>query len=417
MKFENKEALDKYIKEEAEKQAQELIEKERKAAEEKAKAEEKADPPAPEPSDIEVGVDRLSLDTKGGFVNVAEFARDVAIACKKENMAANYIPPKLLKWNRAIATNKTLSTDVGESGGHLIPTAFSMGAFNVAVETNPIMPLVTEWPMTTNSLDLTYVEGFDQSGNLIGGGIIWYWKGEGKQGTFSDPKFGVLTLKLKDCIALCRATNDMLEDNPGTLETVLNTLFVNGLNFQLTKVLIEGSGVGQPLGVMNSGKALVTIPKETSQPADTMEYMNVLKMFAQLYEDEAATSATRWHFNRDCIPQIATMKVDVGLGGAPVWTPPGVAPASILGYPIAWSKHCATLGDLGDGMLVNWRHYYVGMKGGIRSAQSMHLYFDYNDMAFRWTFRIDGKPSWPQAFKGPKSAKPLSPFITLAERA
>ena len=61
--------------------------------------------------------------------------------------------------------------------------------------------------------------------------------------------------------------------------------------------------------------------------------------------------------------------------------------------------------------------YYSSVKsGGIKFAASMHLYFDYDIEAFRWTFRMGGQPYLSAPVSQAKGSQTLSHFITLAER-
>ena len=71
----------------------------------------------------------------------------------------------------------------------------------------------------------------------------------------------------------------------------------------------------------------------------------------------------------------------------------------------------------GDIILADLSQYLSGTKGGIQSAMSMHLYFDYDATAYKFSFRVDGQPWWDSALTPFKGTKTQSPFITLAARA
>jgi hypothetical protein len=61
----------------------------------------------------------------------------------------------------------------------------------------------------------------------------------------------------------------------------------------------------------------------------------------------------------------------------------------------------AALGTVGDITLVDLSQYMLVDKGGVQMATSMHIAFDTDEMRFRITYRVDGKPMW---------SKPLTPF-------
>jgi hypothetical protein len=50
-------------------------------------------------------------------------------------------------------------------------------------------------------------------------------------------------------------------------------------------------------------------------------------------------------------------------------------------------------------------------------ATSMHVAFDTDEMRFRVTYRVDGKPMWSVPLTPFKGTLTKSPFITLAQRA
>jgi HK97 family phage major capsid protein len=86
----------------------------------------------------------------------------------------------------------------------------------------------------------------------------------------------------------------------------------------------------------------------------------------------------------------------VGTGGALVYMPPGgisAAPyATLNGKPLIATEYSATLGTPGDIALVGLSQYMLVDKGGAQMASSMHVAFDADEMRFRITYRVDGKP-------------------------
>jgi hypothetical protein len=56
-------------------------------------------------------------------------------------------------------------------------------------------------------------------------------------------------------------------------------------------------------------------------------------------------------------------------------------------------------------------------KGGIQAAESMHVQFLTDQMAYRWTYRLDGQPAWRTTLTPANGSATLAPFVTLATRA
>ena len=76
----------------------------------------------------------------------------------------------------------------------------------------------------------------------------------------------------------------------------------------------------------------------------------------------------------------------------------------------------AAIGALGDVVLSDLSQYIAITKGGVKSEQSMHFWFDQNLRAFRFVYRIGGMP-WLSAPIGRKNgSNTLSHFVTLEAR-
>ena len=91
--------------------------------------------------------------------------------------------------------------------------------------------------------------------------------------------------------------------------------------------------------------------------------------------------------------------------------------ATLMGRPVIPVEYCATLGTVGDIILVDLDQYVMIDKGGIQSAQSMHVRFVNAEQTFRLTYRVDGQPAQRAAITPFKGSNTLSPYVTLATRA
>jgi len=367
---------------------------------------------------IEMGDNELDRDQKGGFACISDFASHVA---KADRSGGRRISKELGEWVNKAASSTSLIEGEDQYGGYLIPPEFRNDLLMAVEQKNEIMPRCTSVPMKSTMVKIPYVNGFDESGNLVYGGIQWKWLDELATKTETRPKFGRITLELKKLAGLAYASDEILEDSPMSMENILKNGFRDGLNFILNAALIRGTGAGMPLGVLNA-PCLVSISKETNQAADTIVFENIVKMFAQIHD----TANAVWVINQDCLPQLASMALSVGSGGVPVWMPAnGISGApydTLMGKPIIWCKHSSKLGDQGDIMFADWSQYLIGQKAGQgkdgKFDTSIHLKFDADQTCFRFVFRIDGQPWWPSSIVPPMATtKYLSPFIVLDERA
>jgi HK97 family phage major capsid protein len=250
------------------------------------------------------------------------------------------------------------------------------------------------------------------------GGIQVFWADEAATFTASRPRFRMFESNLKKLIGLMYATDELLADAVA-LTAMVNRWFPLEFGFKLDDGIVNGTGVGQMLGFLQS-PALVSVTKETGQKAQTLLYENIAKMFARLIDSSDANAI--WLYNRDALPQLLTMSLSVGTGGAPIFLPAtGAADRPynmLLGKPMISIEQAATLGTVGDINLVDLSEYALATKGNIVMASSIHVQFLTDEMAFRWTYRVDGQPfrNAPTVpFTGAGNTR--SPFVALATRA
>jgi HK97 family phage major capsid protein len=260
------------------------------------------------------------------------------------------------------------------------------------------------------------VPGVDETSRVNGsrnGGLQAYWEAEGATLTASKAKFRRVELELRKLTALTYATDELLSDATA-LGAWVSSVLPAELIFKLEDAIINGTGAGTPLGILNGG-ALVSQAAESAQTADTVNEKNVLKMFARLPVSSRPSAV--WFINQDVEPQLPQMVI----GEQPVYLPPGglvgTQPfGTLLGRPVIPVEQCATVGDVGDIILADMSQYYLARKGGIRADTSIHVKFTTDEQAFRFIMRVDGQPAWMSAITPFKGSNTLSPFVTLAAR-
>ncbi|MDN5856296.1 MAG: phage major capsid protein, partial [Actinomycetia bacterium] len=188
--------------------------------------------------------------------------------------------------------------------------------------------------------------------------------------------------------------------------------------FEEDSAFLVGNGVGKPLGVLHADNAAaVTVAKESGQPADTIVWENVIKMFSRMLP--ASLQRAVWIANIECFPELATMALSVGTGGSAVWLADGVAtaPTSILGRPLIFTEHAAPLGDVGDLSLVDLSHYIVADRQAMTVMSSEHFRFNTDQTAYRVLQRMDARPGLLSPLQPRQGTNTLSPFVLLGARA
>lgn len=352
------------------------------------------------PAALQNQVHDLNRATTGGFRSIAEFATSVRNAQRGAAIDS-----------RLMAAPTNVHQGGASSGeGFEVPVQFRNEIFEVVTALDEFGPLVDEEP--TNSRQVKALA--DETTPWGATGVHASWRAEGAQMTPSKLATAERTVPLHELYAFVLATEELLDDAP-RLASRITRKAAAAIAWKKNSAMIYGNGVGQPMGWMNSG-ALVTVPKESGQAADTINATNVIKMYSRLMT--VPGDSPFWLANTDCLPALMTMVV----GDTPIWLPPnGLADAPggfLLGRPVKLTEHAKTVGDLGDLQLISPKGYYaLRREAGPQFAQSMHLYFDYAIEAFRWTFRFGGQPHLSAPVTPANGSNTKSHFVALAERA
>ena len=355
-------------------------------------------------------------DPKLGYKSLGEFTKDIIAAGSPDG-----VPSDRLAKVVSFAKQQGMGEGAGAEGGFLVPPDFSNRLLERAEAVLDLMGQCDTITVRGNSVDVTAYIDHDRSGTTYRyAGAVPYWVAEAGQITKSHLKTRDVHLQLHKLACLVPLTDELIEDTDG-LAARVNRKIGDAIGEEAVHALLFGTGVGQPLGMFTGSEsgtdhAFYAVAKETGQAAAVIQAENVLKMFQSLYKGKGA-----WYYNPECFIQLATMTIDVGTAGVPVWLPAnGLANQpneTIFGLPAQRTDLCSALGTMGDIIAINPEHYLLARKGGINMAMSVHLWFDYDETALRATFRIGGQPAWDKALTPRKGSMLRSPFMAVRTRA
>ncbi len=344
------------------------------------------------------------------FKNSGEFFQSVASAMTP----GRQVDHRLFQIQAATGLNETTPSD----GGFLVNTDIGNEILQTVFSPAKIASRCRRIRVSGNANGIK-IPGLDESSRASGtrhGGVQGYWLDEAAQITASKPKFRQVELSLKKLAALVYTGDELLSD-ARMLGDYLAKVAGDELSFLLEDAIVNGSGAGQPLGILNAG-CLATVDAESGQAADTVVAENIQKMWSRMLGSSRPNSV--WLINQNVEPQLYSMALSVGTGGAPIFLPGGGMSeqpyATLYGRPIIPCEHCPTLGDLGDIILADFGGYLLAQKGGIESAMSIHVKFDYDESVFRFVMRVDGQPALASAVTPFKGSDTLSHFVALAAR-
>lgn len=305
------------------------------------------------------------------------------------------------------------------AGGYAVVTDVAEKLIEDTMETGLLLSRCNRLPVSANSNGMRF-HALDETARTDGnrqGGVQAYWENEAAQMTSTKPKFREVNMRLNKLTGLCYVTDEMLGD-ANFLGAYLSNKFVNEFGFKIDDAIVNGLGAGQPLGLLKS-PGLVSIAKETDQAASTVVFNNIVKMYNSMPFRNRMNAI--WLVNGEVEDQLPTLKLEGDTGMWPAYMPPGglssAAYGLLRGRPVIPIEQCAALGTQGDILFVDLSEYYVIEKGGVDSAVSIHLRFDYNETAFRWTVRLDGQHVRNASLTPYKGSKKLSTAVALDTRA
>jgi HK97 family phage major capsid protein len=373
------------------------------AAEAAVKAFVAAQPSDKEP-DVEVVTDEADNALKGGW----KFPGEFFMAVKRVALSPMDMDKRLLPLKAGQGANEAVPSE----GGFLVEQSVAPGIFERMYDQGTVLGQFVIDPVGPNSNGMSYPT-IDETSRADGsrwGGIQGYWMAEGGTKTASHPAFSKVDLKLKKVAALCYATDELLEDSTA-LGAWLQRTVPNELRFLSEAAILNGNGVGKPLGIRQS-PSFITEPRTAASLA------------ALTAAEIAAVWSRRWVGAKDYIwlvdPSVLPGLMGLTIGNFPVFMPPNGlqgTPASMLfGRPVYEVEYlptvAATTGIMGL-MLVAPSQYALIDKGGIQSASSIHVSFVTDETAFRFVYRIDGSPMWSSALTPYSGGETVSPFVAL----
>jgi len=352
-----------------------------------------------------------------GFANLGEMAMAVRAA-----KGGNYEHESVKKLLNAATTYGNES--VGGDGGYLVPPEFSREIWQKVQAEENLMTRCTQLQTGGNSIVLPK----DETTPWGTSGLQVYWDGEASTLTQKKAVFETTQFRLVKLTALAPVTNEMLEDSV-SFESWIRAKVPSLMAQAINTGIVSGSGVGAPYGILKAAVAgtIVSVAKETSQPASTVWFANINKMWSRMYAQWRRNAV--WLINQDLEPSLHGMAFQAtgassmlpGTSAVPAYLPmnglSGSPYATLMGRPVVPIQACSSVGTQGDIILVDLNQYMILTKaGGVRTDTSIHLYFDQDVTAFRWVFRINGQPMWGSTISPQNGSNTMSWAVVLDAR-
>lgn len=339
--------------------------------------------------------------------------------------------------NAGDPSGQNVSND--EDGGYLLNPTISRGLLESLREGSFFLPKVRRLTVgpDSNSVVMPYLKDKDRQTGSRFGGVRAYWMDEAEKYTPSQIKFATRNIALGKLGALGFATEEMLRDS-NYLESIMRNAFRNEMTWQVDEAVLFGLGTRegetlQPTGLLNTtastgNVALLTVAKETGQAAGSVTFKNILALWNRMSPENRSKAV--WMINPDLETMLIQMLMQTGTietgetalaQGMPVYMPAnGLSTApygTLLGRPVVPNEHMAAAGALGDIAFIDPTEYFWIDRDGMKEATSIHVRFEYDEMAFKFTYRCNGMPTWYSPTTPPKGGTTRSPYVVLGARA
>ena len=343
---------------------------------------------------------------KGDFSSFGEFLQAVG----RSAVHSSLVDPRLVRAPHG--ANETDPT----AGGFAAGSQWADSVFDSIYSAAVLAPLC-DVRQTDKPSDWK-LPGIDETSRADGsreGGTLAYWTAEAVQPNSSYPHFKLVTYSGHRMIAISIVTNELMQDSK-LLEFVVRRAFASEAGFKLDLAILQGTGAGTPLGLVN-GPSTITVAKDVSQTAATISQTNLSSMWSRL----AAPCRKRavWILNEDAEAQISLLAASAGSGGANgMYYPQGHGGnecALLYGRPIVVAEQSSVLGTVGDITLADLSQYTIIQNYDVAVSAEQNALTDETIFRFRW--RGDGKSLWSSPITPYNGSSTRSPFVQLAARS
>lgn len=331
-------------------------------------------------------------------------------------------------WLKAIARNKSLEdfyeggivqkapldAGTGQTGGYVLPSVLMpelIGATLPSIVRSRAMrrrtaDYVCQFPL----VDSTTLQAAGTSASVGGIKLNWFADSATVSET-AEPTMRQLELRPAQLAGYALLSRELLSDlDDNGLESAFIALCAKAINYYEDLAFLQGSGVGEPLGVINSSAAVTTL----RNTAGTILAIDLQTMIGNLLPGSAGSAAFIVH--PSTLPKITAING---------WIPNG--PLAYAGIPILTSDAVPTVGGRGDVVLADFSHYVIvdamskealqaGQKRSLQVAisdQASNAIFSRGQLALIIQERVDGRPWLDKPITLQDGASQVSPFVVL----
>ena len=337
----------------------------------------------------------------GGFKSQGEF-----FAAARKYFLGSYRDSRIDALYKTALTEGTDST-----GGVLVPEEWARPIFNAALEGSIVRSRAQLLNMSSDTLNVNTVIDSNRGTNMFGGvTLTWLGEGDDEFATTVKPAIGKITLTAHKAVATCFVSNEFNADYD-QLGSFMTRAFGDAVRFYEDDKFLWGSGVAQPLGIMNAA-SLITVSRTNYTLVP--DPIDIGEMASRLLPGSWKNAV--WLMNQKVL---YTWAAAVATSGANTTSAVDLSAMTILGRPIIVTEHALAPGGPGDFILADFSQYVIGDRGLYISASRDADYSSgtngwfKDETCWKLTIRVDGQPLLPAAITPLRGGETLSSFVAL----
>jgi HK97 family phage major capsid protein len=288
-----------------------------------------------------------------------------------------------------------MNEGVGADGGFLVPVEYSATMIEFAIIMSQILNRVWRVPMKSNQAKWPRLAQTDDS---FFGGFQIHWIDEGAAKPTEKLALEQLTFNAHKAAKIIPLTDELIEDSLINIVNYCVALGTRAYMYELEHCVIDGTGIGQPLGIINDPVVVANAVARVG--AGAVDYRDLLNLEGEMNEN---FRNLEWIMRRKVLTEIRKLRDTVG---QPIWhetwasfnETPTMTP-TILSYPYHITRNANAIGHQGDIVLGDLGFYMLAVRKDMTIDVSPYPYWTTDETAIRFVARVDGKPGSSYAFK------------------
>lgn len=301
-----------------------------------------------------------------------------------------------------------LSESVGAEGGYLVPIETLPQLMAQAMDFSIVRSRATIIPMSRRQIQVPRLKQRDTTAGEPHwfGGMLVFWEGEAATIQETQQAFEMLDMLAYKLTAFTQASDELLADAAQSLSALISGPFgfPGAVAWSEDYAFLRGTGVGQPLGILNSGPLLTQARAGTG-----IAWEDLTGMASQCLDGGnyiwIANPALR-----------ATLMNMTGPTGNPAYLWGNAVegqPGTLMGDPIFFNEKLPAAGSAGDLIRVDLSHYWIGDRQRTTIDISTEYGWITGQTAWKVTHRVGGRPWLDTPFTLADGTFQVSPFVQL----